>query len=64
MRRLYLSTKDSKIAGVCGGIGEMLEVDPNLIRLGVVFICLVTAILPVLITYIAAWVIFPTDTNV
>jgi phage shock protein C len=64
MRRLYLSTKDSKIAGVCGGIGEMLDVDPNLIRLGVVFLCLVTAILPVLITYIAAWIIFPTDANV
>jgi phage shock protein C len=61
MRKLYRSRNDCKIAGVCGGIGEMLDIDPNLIRLMVVFTCVVTAILPVAVTYIAAWIIFPEE---
>ena len=62
MKRLYRSTKDYKVAGICGGIGEMMDTDPNLIRLGVVFLAMVTAVFPVVITYIAAWVIFPEET--
>lgn len=64
MRRLYRSTKESKIAGVCGGIGIMLDIDPNLIRLGVVFLAIVTAIIPVALTYFAAWILFPEDTAI
>lgn len=59
MRRLYLSQKDKKIAGICGGIGETYDIDPTLIRLGLVFLCLVTAILPVVLTYLIAWLIIP-----
>lgn len=59
MKRLYLSEKDSKIAGVCGGIGEIYDIDPTLIRLGLVFLCLATGILPVLVTYVIAWIITP-----
>ena len=59
IQRLYRSRKDYKIAGVCGGIGERFTVDPTLVRLGVVFLALVTAIFPVLITYLIAWVIIP-----
>lgn len=32
-RKLYRSNKDKMICGVCGGIGEYLNVDPTLIRL-------------------------------
>ena len=31
--RLHKSTKDKKLAGVCGGIAEYLGVDPTIIRL-------------------------------
>ncbi len=31
--RLHKSTKDRKVAGVCGGIAEYLNADPTLIRL-------------------------------
>jgi len=31
--RLHKSTKDKKIAGVCGGIAEYLNADPTIIRL-------------------------------
>lgn len=33
-KRLYKSSKEKKICGVCGGIAEYLNVDPTLIRLG------------------------------
>ncbi|MHC4337083.1 MAG: PspC domain-containing protein [Planctomycetota bacterium] len=59
MRRLCLSQKDKKIFGICGGIGETYDIDPTLIRLGLVFLCLVTAILPVALTYLVAWLIIP-----
>lgn len=62
MKRMYRSSQDYKIAGICGGIGEMMDIDPNLIRLGMVFLAMVTAVLPVMITYIAAWIIFPEET--
>lgn len=32
-KKLYLSRENKKMAGVCGGIGEYLEVDPTIIRL-------------------------------
>lgn len=61
MKKLYLSKTDTKIFGVCGGIGETYEIDPTLIRLAWVFLCIATAILPMLVTYIIAWVIIPDE---
>jgi len=61
MKRLRLSSTDSKILGVCGGIGETYDIDPTLIRLIVVFLCFVTAIIPVAATYLIAWAIMPKD---
>jgi phage shock protein C len=59
VRKVYVSKTDKKIAGICGGIGEALDIDPTLVRLGAIFLCLATAIIPVALTYIVAWVIIP-----
>ena len=32
-KKLYKSLKDRKIAGVCGGIAEYLNIDSNVIRI-------------------------------
>ncbi len=32
MKKLYRSETNKRIAGVCGGIGEMLNVDPTIMR--------------------------------
>ena len=32
-KKLYRSKKDEKIAGVCGGIAEYLNIDSTLVRL-------------------------------
>ena len=36
-RKLYRSNTNRMICGVCGGIGEYLNVDPTLVRLSIVF---------------------------
>ena len=61
MKRLYRSKRDRKLAGVCGGLGEYLDIDPNLVRLGLFLLALATGIFPVVITYIAAWLILPEE---
>jgi phage shock protein PspC (stress-responsive transcriptional regulator) len=60
MKKIYRSEKDKKIAGICGGLGEMFSIDSTVIRLAVVFIGLVTGILPIIIAYIVGWMIIPT----
>ena len=59
MQRLYRSTKDRMIGGVCGGIAEKFNWDPSLVRLGLVFLCLITGVFPLVLTYVIAWVIIP-----
>jgi phage shock protein C len=59
MKKLYRSRKDFQLAGICGGLGEMFSVDPTLIRLALVFLCIVTGILPLVVAYIVGWIIIP-----
>lgn len=59
MKRLMRSKKDQKIAGVIGGLGEYLDVDPNLLRIGVVLLFFLSAGIPVLLTYLVAWLVIP-----
>ncbi len=32
-KRLYRSSRDRMVGGVCGGLGKYLDVDPTLVRL-------------------------------
>ena len=59
MKRLYRSKRDKKIAGICAGLGELMDVDPTIIRLVVVILGLATGILPFLVGYLVAWWIVP-----
>lgn len=59
MKRLYRSREDKMVAGICGGMGEVYEIDPTLIRLGLVFIGLATGIVPLLVAYIIGAIIIP-----
>ena len=61
MKRLYRSNKDKKVAGICGGIGTLLNVDPTIVRLVFVFIGLVTGIFPLLLAYCIGWWIIPEE---
>jgi len=59
MKKLYLSKENKIIFGVCGGIGEAYDIDPTIVRLITVLLCVFTAFIPVLIVYIAARLIIP-----
>lgn len=63
MKKIYLSSDDYKISGVCGGIGEYFNLDPTLIRLGVIVVTVLTGILPGIIGYVVAVVIIPKKPN-
>ena len=56
VRRLYKSDTDKMICGVCGGIGEFLNVDPTLVRL---LWAILTFTGPGLIAYISQRSLFP-----
>jgi len=59
MRKLYRSATDRWFGGVFGGAGQTFQIDPILIRLVAVFLCLATGIIPLAITYLVAWIIVP-----
>lgn len=58
-RRLVRSD-DRWIGGVCGGIADYLNVDANLVRL-VTVIAAVFGVGAVVIAYLIAWVLMPTQ---
>lgn len=59
-KRLMRSSKDCKIAGVCGGIAEYLEVDSTLVRLvWVILIFAPVPIFPAFVGYFVGWLIMP-----
>jgi len=47
------------LGGICAGLAEYLEVDSTLIRLIFVAVGLLTAIFPMLLFYVIAWIIIP-----
>jgi phage shock protein C len=55
--RLYRSTTDRMIGGVCGGLGAYLEIDPVLIRL--FFVLLTIAGGSGVLIYLLLWIVIP-----
>ena len=59
-KRLTLSTRDSKIAGVCGGFAEYLDVDPTVVRVIWVALSVVPGgLVGGILAYLLAWIIIP-----
>ncbi|MFH1335092.1 MAG: PspC domain-containing protein [Candidatus Zixiibacteriota bacterium] len=56
-KKLYRSRTNSKIAGICGGLGEYLNVDPTILR--VVAVLLVFADGVGLLAYLIGCIIIP-----
>ena len=56
-RRLVLSNSDRKVAGVCGGLGEWLEIDPVFFRVAFVVLALVCGL--GIVVYIVLWLVIP-----
>ena len=63
MKRIYRSEEDKKIAGILGGLGELFDIDPTLLRLLFVFIGLATGVIPLAVAYLIGWIIIPRGKN-
>jgi phage shock protein C len=59
VKKLYLSSDNKMLSGVCGGIAEYFDADPTLVRLGWVIASIMTGLFPGLLGYIIAAVIMP-----
>lgn len=60
-KKLYRSTGQKMLAGVCGGFAEYFDMDVSLVRLIFVAVCLVTAVLPMTLFYFIAWIVVPIE---
>ncbi len=58
-KKLMRSRRDEKIAGVCGGFAEYLDLDPTLVRLAWVLCALFIGW--GVIAYIIAWIVMPQE---
>jgi len=54
------SAVDCKIAGVCGGIAEYLEIDSTIVRLiWILLVLMPVPIVPAFVGYFVAWLVMP-----
>lgn len=58
-KRLTRSRTDRMVAGICGGFAEYFQLDPSLVRIGIILVCLITAIFPVCVIYGVMWFVIP-----
>ena len=59
MKRLYKSKENKVFAGIIGGIGEYLNIDPVVLRLVWVIMAIFTAFIPGILAYLIAIFIVP-----
>ena len=58
-KKLYRSRTERMLGGVCGGLGEYLNIDPTLVRLAFVAATLLGG--PGIVAYIVLWIITPEE---
>ena len=59
MKKLYRSRNNRMIAGICAGLGDYFDLDPTLVRLGLVALVLVGG--TGLLAYLIGWIIIPEE---
>jgi phage shock protein C len=62
-KKLYRSSAQKMLGGVCGGVAEYLDIDVSIVRLLFVAIWLISAFIPLGIFYIIAWIVIPLETG-
>ena len=56
-KRIYKSTEDKRLCGVCGGLAEYFDIDPTIVRLA--WVALALACGGGIVAYIVAAVVIP-----
>lgn len=62
-RKLYLSDKDRKIAGVCGGLADYFGIDSTIVRI-LLALSVVVSYGTGFILYLVFWLIVPRERNI
>ena len=62
-RPLRRSTRDSLLAGVCGGLAQWLGWDATIVRVLYVLLSVLSAAFPGIIVYVILWLIMPPDVD-
>lgn len=62
-RKLYLSDKDRKIAGVCGGLADYFGIDSTIVRI-LWALAVMVSYGTGFILYLVFWLIVPRERNI
>ncbi|NMB21707.1 MAG: PspC domain-containing protein [Firmicutes bacterium] len=57
MAKRIFRSREKKVAGVCGGIAEYLDIDPTIVRL--IWLILALAYGTGLLAYFICWIVIP-----
>jgi len=60
-KRLYRSSKDKQLGGVCGGLADYLEIDSSVVRIASILLLFVAG--TGFLAYLVAWLVIPLDTD-
>lgn len=58
-RKIYRSSEDRVIAGVCGGLGKYFNIDPVIFR--IIFVVLFIGFCSGLLLYLVMWIVIPAE---
>lgn len=62
-KKLYKSSTEKKICGVCGGIAKYFNIDPTVVRLGAAVLTVIS-VGTGLIAYVVAAIVMPEDPGI
>ena len=58
-KKLYRSRTSRMIGGLCGGLGEYLDLDPTVVRVLFLILMFITGVAPMIIVYIVMLFVVP-----
>ena|ERR1041385_2226139 len=61
-KKLIRSRRDRKIAGVCAGFAEYVDMDVTLLR--VLTVCLGIVWFPIVVAYVVMWIVVPEEPEI
>jgi phage shock protein C len=60
-KKLFRSLRQKMFGGVCGGLADYFELDVSIVRLAFVGIGILSAVIPMAVFYIIAWIVIPAE---
>lgn len=59
--RLYRSRRNRKVAGILGGLGDYLNIDPTVLRVIFIILLIASGFFPCIIGYFIAYFVIPEE---